>query len=115
MEYSEARVKDVFVDFLKSSKDEQDELKYRIQISQIPLKASRSVIVDFPDLERYSTDLATSLVKEPDHFLRSFDDAAVETLNVENPVYADKVRKELRVRIRGLSTGSRSEGSRKIR
>lgn len=103
MEYSEARVKDVFVDFLKSSKDEQDELKYRIQISQIPLKASRSVIVDYPDIERYDTDLATSLVKEPDLFLRSFDDAAVETLNVENPVYADKIRKELRVRIRGLS------------
>jgi len=103
LEYSEARVKDVFVDFLKSSKDEENELKYRIQISQIPLKASRSVIVDYPDLERYDTDLATSLVKEPDHFLRSFDDAAVETLNVENPVYADKIRKELRVRIRGLS------------
>ncbi len=103
MEYSEAKVKDIFVDFLKSYVDETGELKYRIQISQIPIKGSRSVIVDYSDLERFDTDLATSLVKEPDLFLKGFDSAAVETLNVENPTYADKAGKELRVRIRELS------------
>ena len=103
MEYSEARVKDIFVDFLKSYKDEGGELKYRIQVSQIPSKGSRSVVVDYPDLERYDTDLATSLVKEPDLFLRSFDSAAVETLAVENPAYAERVGKELRVRVRELA------------
>ncbi|MGI0091269.1 MAG: minichromosome maintenance protein MCM [Nitrososphaerales archaeon] len=103
MEYSEAKVKDIFVDFLKGYKDERNELKYRIQISQLPSRGSKSVTVDFPDLQRYDTDLATSLVKEPDLFLKSFDDGALETLNVENPIYADKVRKELHVRLRELS------------
>lgn len=103
MEYSEAKVKDVFVDFLKSYKDERNELKYRIQISQLPGKGGRSVLIDFPDLLRYNTDLATSLVKEPDLFLSSFDDAALETLNIENPEYAIRVTKELHVRLRELT------------
>jgi replicative DNA helicase Mcm len=102
VEYSEAKVKDIFVDFLKSYKDEDGELKYRIEISQIPGKGSRSVIVDYPDLERFDTDLSTSLVKEPEQFLGAFDNAAVETLNVENPIYADKAGREIRVRIREL-------------
>ncbi len=58
--------------------------------------------MDYPDLERFDTDLATSLVKEPDQFLNGFDSAAVETLNVENPTYAEKAGKELRIRIRAL-------------
>ena len=102
MEYSEAKVKDIFVDFLKSHKDASGELKYRIQISQIPVKGSSSVIIDYSDLERFDTDLATSLVKEPDLFFKAFDSAAVETLNVENPSYADRIGRELRVRIREL-------------
>ncbi|MCL5068411.1 MAG: ATPase, partial [Thaumarchaeota archaeon] len=35
--------------------------------------------------------------------LISFDDAAFETLSIENPVYADRVRKELHARIRELT------------
>ncbi len=102
MEYSEAKVKDFFVDFFKGYKDDLGELKYRIEISEIPAKASRSVVVDYPDLERFSTDLSTSLVKAPEQFLEAFDRAAVETLNVENPIYADRNGKEIRVRIRDL-------------
>lgn len=102
MQYSEAKVKDLFVEFLKSYKDENGELKYRIEISQIPVTGSKSVIVDYPNLERYDTDLSTSLVKQPDLFLDAFESAAIETLNIENPIYADVAGKELRVRIRDL-------------
>ena len=102
MEYSEAKVKDIFVEFLKSYKDERNELKYRIQISQLPAKGGRSVLVDYPDLLRYNTHLATSLVKEPDLYLYSFDEAAIETLNIENPEYGARISKELHLRLREL-------------
>ena len=103
MEYSEARVKDLFEEFLGSYKDERNELKYRTQISQLPARQSKSVVVDYPDVERYDTDLAASLVKEPDLFLKSFDQAALEILNLFNPVYGDRIRKELHVRLRELA------------
>jgi replicative DNA helicase Mcm len=102
MEYSEAKVKDLFVEFLKSYKDESNELKYRILISQLPERNARSVIIDYPDLERFDTDLATSLVRHPDLFLRSLDDAVAETLGLYNPIYSEGIRKELLARVRGL-------------
>jgi replicative DNA helicase Mcm len=61
LEYSESKIKDLFVEFLKTFKDNKNELKYRIQISQLPAKNGKSVVVDFPDLLVYNTDLATEL------------------------------------------------------
>ena len=59
--------------------------------------------MDYPDVEKYDTDLATSIVQQPDLFLKSFDDAALEILNLYNPAHADKIRKELHVRLRELT------------
>jgi replicative DNA helicase Mcm len=103
LEYSESKIKDLFVEFLKTFKDNKNELKYRIQISQLPAKNGKSVVVDFPDLLVYNTDLATELVRNPALYLKSFDSAALETLNTENPIYADKISRELKVRIRQLT------------
>ncbi|HVB12995.1 MAG TPA: hypothetical protein VNE86_07660, partial [Nitrososphaerales archaeon] len=103
MEYSESAVQDKLGQFLGGFVDERNELKYRIQISNLSATQGKSVTVDYPDLEKYDTDLATSLVKQPDLFLKSFDNAALEILNLYNPTHADKVRKELRVRLRELT------------
>ncbi|HZW56109.1 MAG TPA: LAGLIDADG family homing endonuclease [Nitrososphaerales archaeon] len=103
MEYTDAKIKDIFVEFLKSFKDSRNELKYRTQISQLPPRGGKSVVVDYPDLLAYNNDIATNLVREPELYLKSFDEAAHETLGIENPVYADKIRKELHVRVRELT------------
>ncbi|MHB1868464.1 MAG: minichromosome maintenance protein MCM [Nitrososphaerales archaeon] len=103
MEYSEAAVQDKLGQFLGGFVDERNELKYRIQISNLSANQGKSITVDYPDLEKYDTDLATSLVKQPDLFLKSFDKAALEILNLYNPTHAEKVRKELRVRLRELT------------
>lgn len=103
LEYTEARVKDIFVDFLKGFKDPRNELKYRTAISGMPGENLKSIVVDYPDLLAFNTDLATSILKQPELFLKAFDLAAIETLTIENPVFADKVKKELHVRLRELT------------
>ena len=103
MEYTDAKIKDIFVEFLKGYKDENNELKYRTQISQLPARGGKSVVVDYPDLLSYNMEIATNLIKEPDVYLKSFNQAAIETLSIENPVYSDNVRKEFHVRIRELT------------
>jgi replicative DNA helicase Mcm len=103
MEYTDAKIKDIFVEFLKGFKGEGNELKYRTQISQLPARGGKSVVVDYPDLLAYNMEIATNLIKEPDSYLKSFDQAAIETLSIENPVFSDSVRKELHVRIRALT------------
>ncbi|MHB1908779.1 MAG: minichromosome maintenance protein MCM [Nitrososphaerales archaeon] len=103
MEYTEAKVKDIFVDFLKTFKDFRNELKYRILISQLPSREGISVLVDYSDLLAFNTDIAINLVKEPELYLRAFDEAAIETLSIEDPVYAEKNKKEIHIRIRDLT------------
>ena len=61
------------------------------------------MVVDYSDLLAYNMEIATNLIKEPDAYLKSFDQAAIETLSIENPVFSDSVRKELHVRIRALT------------
>jgi replicative DNA helicase Mcm len=103
MEYTPAKIKDILIDFLKTYKDLRNELKYRTLISQLPARNGISIVVDYPDLLAYNTEIATNLVKEPELYLKAFDEAAVETLAIEDPVYADKARKETHVRIRELT------------
>src|SRR5579862_6575471 len=102
-EYTQAGIKDIFVDFLKMFKDQRNELKYRSMVSQLPAEGKTSLVIDFPDLLSYNTEIATNLIKEPETFVSAFDEAAVETLSIEDPIYADKRKKEIHVRIRNLT------------
>ncbi len=102
-EYTSAKIKDIFVDFLKTFKDTKNDLKYRTLISQLPSRNGISVIVDYQDLNSYDTRIATFLLKEPELYLKAFDEAAVEALKIENPVYADQARKEIHVRVKELT------------
>jgi replicative DNA helicase Mcm len=103
LEYTQAKIKDIFVEFLKMFKDEYGELKYRNAISQLPAKGGRSVTVDYQNLLANNTEIATNLIREPELYLKELDGAALETLSIEDPMYADKVKKELHVRIRDLT------------
>ena len=102
-EYTPAKIKDIFVDFLKTFKDTKNDLKYRTLVSQLPSRNGISVIVDYQDLNSYDTRIATFLLKEPELYLKAFDEAAVEALKIENPVYADQARKEIHVRVKELT------------
>jgi replicative DNA helicase Mcm len=103
VEYTPAKIKDVLIDFLKTYKDQRNELKYRTLISQLPARNGVSIVVDYPDLLSYNTEIAINLIKEPELYLKAFDEAAVETLSIEDPIYADKARKEIHIRIRELT------------
>ena len=52
---------------------------------------------------KYNSDLANRVLLEPDSSLASFKIAAFETMRSENALYADRVKRELAVRLRGLT------------
>lgn len=76
---------------------------YRGKISQLISSEGKSLVVDFGDLLRYNNDLANRVLLEPDSSLASFKIAAFETMRSENALYADRVKRELMVRLRGLT------------
>ncbi|MEM3383036.1 MAG: minichromosome maintenance protein MCM [Nitrososphaerales archaeon] len=89
--------------FLKTFKDKNGKLKYRMRLSQMVSLNSKSLVVDFEDLLMYNLDLANRLRNEPDEVLPSFIKATYEALKVENSDYAERIRKDIQVRIRNLT------------
>jgi replicative DNA helicase Mcm len=96
------KLSEQFEDFLKSVKDRKGNPIYRAKISQLVADEGKSLLVDFGDLLRYNNDLANRVIVEPDTSLASFRIAAFETMRSENALYADRVKRELTVRLRGL-------------
>jgi replicative DNA helicase Mcm len=96
------KLSEQFEDFLKSVTDRSGNSVYRTKISQLISSEGKSLAVDFGDLLRYNNDLANRVILEPDSSLASFKIAAFETMRSENALYADRVKRELTIRLRGL-------------
>ncbi|QQG49479.1 MAG: ATP-binding protein [archaeon] len=96
------KLSEMFEDFLKTAVDRSGNSVYRTKISQLISSEGKSLVVDFNDLLRYNGDLANRVLLEPDSSLGSFKIAAFETMRSENAMYADRVKRELSVRIRGI-------------
>ncbi len=96
------KLSEMFEDFLKSVTDRSGNPVYRAKISQLISSEGKSLVVDFGDLLRYNNDLANRVLLEPDSSLASFRIAAFETMRSENALYADRVKRELTVRLRAL-------------
>ncbi|MDA4119238.1 MAG: minichromosome maintenance protein MCM [Thaumarchaeota archaeon] len=97
------KLSEMFEDFLKSVTDRSGTHVYRDKISQLVSNEGKSLVVDFGDLLKYNNDLANRVLLEPDSSLESFKIAAFETMRSENALYADRVKRELVVRLRGIS------------
>ena len=97
------KVSEQFEDFLKSVTDRKGNPVYRSKISQLISNEGKSLVVDFGDLLKYNGDLANRVLLEPDSSLASFRIAAFETMRSENALYADRVKRELTVRLRSLT------------
>ncbi len=96
------KLSEMFEDFLKTVTDRSGGNVYRTRISQLISNEGKSLSVDFGDLLKYDNDLANTLLLKPDSALGSFKTAAFETMRSENALYADRVKRELSVRIRGI-------------
>ncbi|MCP8306993.1 MAG: minichromosome maintenance protein MCM [archaeon] len=89
------KITDELENFLKTFKDKGGSLKYRMRVSQMASRGSRSLVVDFEDLQMYDVEMANRLINEPDEVLSSFNDAVYRTLKNEAPAYAKMIRESL--------------------
>jgi len=89
-----------FQDFLRSFIIDS-EYKYRKQLGHVALSGSRSLVVDFENLIAFDPELARSILDKPDEYLEYLDRSAWSQLKIEDPEYAEVIKK-LRVRFRKL-------------
>ncbi|MEM4245970.1 MAG: minichromosome maintenance protein MCM [Candidatus Bathyarchaeia archaeon] len=81
------------IDFLKSFKDENGDYKYRKKLSLMALTGQRSLVVDFDDLIVFDPELSRRVVSDPDDFFEPLQKAALTQLAMEDPEYAEQVKK----------------------
>jgi len=103
MVYTQSKLYDQFELFLKSITTPDGKYKYREQIAKLASIGKKSIVIDYQDLLKFDPDLAILLVDTPDAAIKELNKAAFDTLKVENPAYAEEIKDEFRVRIRGLS------------
>ncbi|MEM3571121.1 MAG: AAA family ATPase, partial [Candidatus Bathyarchaeia archaeon] len=90
-----------FQEFLSSFRSDDGEYKYRKRLAQMAILNSKSLIVDFEDLIIFDHRLAKKITNDPDELMEYLNKAAWNQLKIEDPEYADYVKK-VTVRFRKL-------------
>ncbi|MHA1690074.1 MAG: LAGLIDADG family homing endonuclease, partial [Candidatus Heimdallarchaeaceae archaeon] len=77
-----------FREFYQGYQDENGKHVYIEQVQKMSLEGLTSIILNYDDLLRYDPGLARDLREEPEDTIKSADDALIEVLRVEDPIYA---------------------------
>ncbi|MEM3098619.1 MAG: minichromosome maintenance protein MCM [Nitrososphaerales archaeon] len=98
-EQTHARLSEELEFFLKGFKDRNGVYKYRERIGQMKANNQKSLVVDHNDIAGYSPVIENKLREEPDAVLEAFGDALYNTLKLEHPDYAERIKEGIRIRI----------------
>lgn len=94
---------EAFTRFIEDFRDKNDKLKYDKAISEMPVKGSKSLYIDFNDLYVYDMDLARAILDNPDDLIPGFSAVVHQKLKMRDPLYAENVSR-IHIRFRNLPT-----------
>jgi replicative DNA helicase Mcm len=80
---------------------EKGEHKYRKKLGQLAGLGLKRIVVDFDDLMAYDPEVAKLIVEKPDEHFAYLERSAWAQLKIEDPVFAETVKK-IKVRFRRL-------------
>lgn len=95
------RYDEQFQDFLRTFRTEDGKFKYRTRLGQAARQNTRSLVVDFDELVSHNPNMARDVLSKPVEVLDELNRAAWAQLKIEDPEYADDIKK-LHVRLRKL-------------
>ena len=90
-----------FARFIEDFMDEQERFKYDQAISEMIVKGSKSLIIDFTDLYTFDMDLARSILENPEGLNPIFNTIIRAKLRTRDPLYAESI-KRINVRFHNL-------------
>ncbi|MCW4050579.1 MAG: minichromosome maintenance protein MCM [Candidatus Bathyarchaeota archaeon] len=101
-----------FTRFIEDFLDENDKLKYDQAISEMPVKGTKSLVIDLTDLYSYDMDLMRSILDDPESILSTLSSVVRSKLRTRDPIYAESL-KRINIRFRNLphETALRKIGS----
>jgi len=77
-----------FKEFFQAYQDENGRHVYVEQVQKMSLEGLLSLFVNYDDLLRYDPVSAKTLREKPEDTIKAADDALVEVLKIEDPIYA---------------------------
>jgi replicative DNA helicase Mcm len=77
-----------FKEFFQAYQDENGRHTYVEQVQKMSLEGLLSLFVNYDDLLRFDPELARLLREEPEETIKIADDALIEVLKIEDPIYA---------------------------
>jgi replicative DNA helicase Mcm len=90
-----------FARFIEDYRDAKGSLKYDQAVSEMVVKGSKSLYVDFNDLYTFDLEFANAILGDPEGFIPAFSGVVRSKLKLKDPVYAEGV-KNIYVRFRNL-------------
>jgi len=92
---------EAFTRFVEDFTSPEGDHVYERAISEMDVKGTKSIIIDFVDLYNYDIELANSVLIEPEKVLKIFSQIVHDKLHLKNPDYA-RTHKNTHVRLRRL-------------
>ncbi|MHA2357826.1 MAG: minichromosome maintenance protein MCM [Candidatus Heimdallarchaeaceae archaeon] len=77
-----------FREFFQGYQDESGKRIYTEQVQKMSLEGLTSLFVNYDDLLRYDPELARLLRENPEETISAADDALIEVIKIEDPIYA---------------------------
>ncbi len=77
-----------FREFLQAYQDENGRHIYIEQVQKMSLEGLTSLYVNYDDLLRFDPEIARNLKEDPEETIKAGDDALIDVLKIEDPVYA---------------------------
>lgn len=90
-----------FARFIEDYRDAKESLKYDQAVSEMVVKGSKSLYVDFNDLYTFDLEFANAILGDPEGFIPAFSGVVRSKLKLKDSVYAEGV-KNIYVRFRNL-------------
>lgn len=83
-----------FKEFLQAYQDENGRFIYVEQVQKMSLEGLTSLFVNHDDFLRFDPMIAKSLEEEPENTFKAADEALVEILRIEDPMYVENAKEE---------------------
>jgi replicative DNA helicase Mcm len=92
---------EAFTRFIEDFLDGQNRFKYDQYISEMVVKGSKSLVIDFTDIYSYDMDLARAILEDPEGLTPIFSSVVRMRLRTRDPMFAESLNR-VNVRYRNL-------------
>jgi len=92
---------EAFTRFIEDFLDGQERYKYDQYVSEMVVKGSKSLVIDFTDIYSYDMDLARAILDDPEGLTPIFSSVVRGRLRTRDPMFADSLNR-VNVRYRNL-------------